>query len=309
MLAFLVYASAASCFFPLAMRQRLGVTFINAVTAAVLWALGRRSEKRRFLTTLRDWLPCVLILLAYRESGLFLSPDPAHQLDLAFIGWDNLILKNRGVLQILDFTSPWLQRYLEFCYFLCYPLVPFGLGTLYLAGYARSSEGRGSGGPHARQSDPAVPDYLGASSDRRTSDPIDHFWAAVLLATLTCYVLFPFFPLTPPRVLFHDVPGPVVAPLLRRMNFWLLDHYSVQACIFPSGHVAAVTATGLVVRAYLPRLGVAFLIAAASVAVATVYGRYHYAADAVAGALVGVAAYAIAARIRKRGTAPRAPTE
>jgi len=32
---------------------------------------------------------------------------------------------------------------------------------------------------------------------------------------------------------------------------------------------------------------------AASVAVATVYGRYHYAADALAGALVGIAAYAV----------------
>ena len=120
---------------------------------------------------------------------------------------------------------------------------------------------------------------------------MDEFWAAVLLATLFCYAVYPFFPLTPPRVLFGDVPGPHVAPLLRQLNFWLLDHYSVQACLFPSGHVAAVTATALAVRKNAPRLGVLFLFLAASVALATVYGRYHYAADAVAGALVGVAAY------------------
>jgi membrane-associated phospholipid phosphatase len=120
---------------------------------------------------------------------------------------------------------------------------------------------------------------------------MDGFWAAVLLATLFCYAVYPFFPLTPPRVLFGDVPGPHVAPLLRRLNFWLLDHYSVQACIFPSGHVAAVTAVALAVRKHAPRLGALFLFLAASVALATVYGRYHYAADAIAGALVGVAAY------------------
>jgi membrane-associated phospholipid phosphatase len=92
-------------------------------------------------------------------------------------------------------------------------------------------------------------------------------------------------------VLFGDVPGPHVEPLLRKWNFWLLDHYSVQACIFPSGHVAAVTAVALAVRRQATRLGVLFLFFAASVAVATIYGRYHYAADAVAGVVVGVAAY------------------
>jgi len=35
-----------------------------------------------------------------------------------------------------------------------------------------------------------------------------------------------------------------------------------------------------------------FIFLAASVALATVYGRYHYAADAAAGVLVGIAASA-----------------
>ena len=91
-------------------------------------------------------------------------------------------------------------------------------------------------------------------------------------------------------------------PLLRKMNFWLLDHYSVQACIFPSGHVAAVTAVALAVRKHAPRLGALFLFLAASVTLATVYGRYHYAADAVAGALVGVAAYFASNAIMPRAT-------
>jgi membrane-associated phospholipid phosphatase len=81
---------------------------------------------------------------------------------------------------------------------------------------------------------------------------------------------------------------------------WLLDHYSVQACIFPSGHVAAATAVALAVRKHAPRLGALFLFLAASVALATVYGRYHYAADAVAGALVGVAAFIASNAIKHR---------
>ncbi len=84
------------------------------------------------------------------------------------------------------------------------------------------------------------------------------------------------------------------------MNFWLLGQYGVNACVFPSGHVAGVTAAGLSVWAYLPRVGVFFLIAAVSVAAATVYGRYHYAADALAGTMVGLAAHFVSKRIHRR---------
>jgi membrane-associated phospholipid phosphatase len=77
------------------------------------------------------------------------------------------------------------------------------------------------------------------------------------------------------------------------MNLWVLNRFSVQVCLFPSGHAAAVTATALAVRADRPRLGILFCIVALNVAAATVYGRYHYLADAVAGVLVGVAAFAV----------------
>jgi membrane-associated phospholipid phosphatase len=115
---------------------------------------------------------------------------------------------------------------------------------------------------------------------------IDRYWTTILLAVLTSYVLYPFFPLTPPRVLFHDLPYRDKYFALRRLNEGLLRFNGDQPSLFPSGHVAGVTATALAVCALLPRAGIAFLIAAASVAIATVVGRYHYAVDALAGALV-----------------------
>ena len=124
----------------------------------------------------------------------------------------------------------------------------------------------------------------------------DKFWTAVLLATLFCYAVYPVFPLTPPRALFNDVPGPPVPALLRNLNLLVLDRLSVQVCLFPSGHAAAVTAAALAVRACRPRLGIVFCVVAISVAVATVYGRYHYLADAVAGVLVGIVAFAVSRR-------------
>jgi membrane-associated phospholipid phosphatase len=181
-----------------------------------------------------------------------------------------------------------LQRYLEFAYFLCYPSVPLGIGALYLA--RRVAPGF----------TPTCTVLKGGGIERRYKLAIEQFWTTVLLAVLTCYVLFPFFPLTPPRELFHDLPGPQVAPLLRGMNHWILGRYAVGASLFPSGHVAAVTAMALAIRAYLPRAGILFMVLAVSIALATVYGRYHYAADALAGGLVGITAFVISRALRQR---------
>jgi len=265
---------------------------LNVTVGCLIVALSKDDlvQRSRIASPIRDWLPALLMLLAYRESGLFIKPDPAHRLDHLFIMWDRAMLHSRWVEWALYSCAPWLQHYLEMCYLLCYPLVPLGFAALYLArtSITAQREPRGSG--------------LGADLYHEPLHPavvFDKFWTAVLLATLFCYAVYPFFPLTPPRVLFNDVPGPPVSPLLRHMNLWVLDRLSVQVCLFPSAHAAAVTATALAVRAYMPRLGILFCIAALSIAAATVYGRYHYMADAVAGVLVGVVAFVVSSRIHR----------
>ena len=306
LLGFFAYAATASFVFSLALRQRLVLLGLNLVACGLVMLLARfgTEERSPFLAIARDWIPCVLILVAYRESGLFLTPDPTHHLDYLFIRLDNALLKNSWVVGLLAATSPWLQRYLEFAYFLCYPSVPMGIGVLYLArrismrgpqgrAIAEATTGTASAATGGQCSDPAL-------IERSYRTAIEQFWTTVLLAVLTCYVLFPFFPLTPPRELFHDLPGPQVAPLLRGMNHWILGRYAVGVSLFPSGHVAAVTAMALAIRAYLPRAGAVFIVLAVSIAAATVYGRYHYAADAMAGGLVGIAAYLVSERFNWR---------
>jgi membrane-associated phospholipid phosphatase len=296
-LGFLVYTTVACLELPVPAGGRLTIIASNALTTAVIFLLARVTQEkpRGFLVAVRDWLPAVLILLAYRESGMFFIPDPAHRLDHVFVRWDSFLLQNKWVLATLSGLAPWPQVYLELAYLFCYPLVPLGLGCLLLANRKMETGnwklGSGSvhcGGPESKIQDP------------KSKFVVDHFWTAVLIATLFCYAVYPFFPLTPPRLLFHDLPGPPVPAFIRMANLWLLSNYSVQACIFPSGHVAAVTATALAVNVKRPRLGALFLVAAASVAVATVVLRYHYAADALAGVLVGCSAFAISGRIHCR---------
>ncbi len=325
-LGFLAYSTILGLELHLSLAERAIVVALNVLASAVLVSLSRIAAERpsRFLLSVRGWFPAALILLAYRESGLFFSPDPTHRLDLLFVQWDTVLLRNHWIEASFTRLAPWLQYYLEMAYLLCYPLVPLGLGCLLLAKHHSGAQAKADSSlPSAplrmtatpkchpeRSEKPALSAAKGSAFESEIrnlkSRIVDHFWTAVLVAALFCYAVYPFFPLTPPRLLFHDLPGPAVSPLLRVANFWLLGTYGVQACIFPSGHVAAVTATALVVRAYRPRLGTLFIFAAASVAAATVFLRYHYAADALAGAVVGWAAFGVSQRLfGRRGDSVR----
>jgi membrane-associated phospholipid phosphatase len=56
---------------------------------------------------------------------------------------------------------------------------------------------------------------------------------------------------------------------------------------FPSGHVAVTIAVAVGVISTLPVTGAILLGLAASISVACVVGRYHYAVDVLAGAALG----------------------
>ncbi len=301
-LGFLVYTVVACFELPTSPRERVTIVTLNMLAGAVIFLLARVTEQdsRSFLVAARDWFPAVLILFAYRESGLFFIPDPTHRLDYVFVHWDSVLLQNKWVLAALSALAPWLQYYLELAYFLCYPIVPLGLGCLLLAQRKTQAESLKLEAGSRRSQNANCKGLQSKIQNPKSKIVVDHFWTAVLIATLFCYTAYPFFPLTPPRLLFHDLPGPTVPPFLRMANLWLVGNYGVQACIFPSGHVAGVTAAALAIHAHRPRLGTTFLVAAVSVAVATVFLRYHYAADALAGALVGWAAFGISTRIHDR---------
>jgi len=65
---------------------------------------------------------------------------------------------------------------------------------------------------------------------------------------------------------------------------------------FPSGHVTSAVAIALVILALDLVAGMVFLWVAASITVATVVLRYHYAADALLGIALAVLAFAVLGR-------------
>src|SRR5947207_1953334 len=114
--------------------------------------------------------------------------------------------------------------------------------------------------------------------------------ATAPVTALPGYGLLPWLPTRPPRAV--ELPETAARSAIRALNVKILDRASVQLNTFPSGHTAASIAIALAVGSHLPLAGAVLGIVAVSIAAASVIGRYHYAADAIVGAGLAIAAFA-----------------
>lgn len=131
---------------------------------------------------------------------------------------------------------------------------------------------------------------------------------AVMLTFFACLVVFVLFPVQGPRYLR---PAPVGIPdgPVRALVLWVLEGGSSQGAAFPSSHVAVAVAQVAVMTRFYPRSSVALGVLTAGLALGAVYGGFHYATDAVAGAVVGLVAAASVPTIRAPGDPSEVVTE
>ena len=117
----------------------------------------------------------------------------------------------------------------------------------------------------------------------------DRFWTTILVTDYLCFAMLPWVQTRPPRAIGLDATW---RSSWRRINLRMLSASSVQVNTFPSGHAAEALACALLVSGGPPLVAGAMFVAAAAVAAGTVFGRYHYAADAIAGWAVGLLVWA-----------------
>lgn len=237
-------------------RNRAVILIRSAAVLVLVLTLPRLAHTSSIaLSVIRDWLPAPLMLFTYWTSGL-LAVGSNARLASALLSIDRRLLSR---LEFRPNRLPALAgQFLELAYLLCYVLVPMGLGCLYLLRL----------GCHA-----------------------EDYWAVVLPPTYVCYAAVPFFRTLPPRLHPGDPVGEPPPSPLRAFNLWILEKGSIAFNTFPSAHVAASGAAALAVFHQAPAIGMLFFAGATGIALGSVYGRYHYAADAVAGASLALVSY------------------
>ena len=256
--AFFAFLSILAWVRPLPAERRLRVTALGTLGMGLTVAaqLAHGILEPGAAAVVRDWLPAVLIILAYRQAGLC-SADTNTRLQAKLSGFDVLLLRRLKPYGN-NFTRRLLSACFEFAYLFCYPMIPLGMGALYLLGRQ----------VHA-----------------------DRFWAVVLPAAYICYGFLPFVQVLPPWMSEQIGHASVPENPFRRFNMWIVDHLSIRVDTFPSAHVAASTATAFALLSLAPPVGMAFAVLALSIAIASVVERYHYAADALLGAAVALGVF------------------
>ncbi len=213
------------------------------------------------------WVYLAFTLVAYREMDWFTPAVKDHHLDYVWIVWDRALLHDFGLQRAIESLGPLVPALLEASYLFVYAVGPLAVAILYI------------------------------------ENRVDRAGTLLLYyqaATLTAYALFPFFPSDPPRVLFPGADVPTISNWLRSSNLMLVNGYGIHSSVFPSAHVSSAYGAAFGMLAAIPEkkwIGYCMLTYATLVAIATVYGRYHYAIDAAAGFLIAVA---VAVVLRKR---------
>lgn len=232
-------------------RRRAAIVFI-AMALGGLAAFAPLAPWRNSLL-LRDWiLPAIAYLLGgYYLSGLFYVA-PMPRLETRLVALDRRL----G-------ASAWSPRlpvaaveFLEVSYLAVYAMV--GLGPLVAYAAAGVTE-------------------------------VERYWTIILTADYICFACMPWAQTRTPRALEGEAPAS--RSFVRRLNLMVLGGFSHERNTFPSGHAAEALSVVLALARASPAVAAALVPFAIGVGVGSVAGRYHFAADAIAGYAVAIAVW------------------
>lgn len=240
---------------------------LHLAAVAGLWALGRSSLPRgQVLRFVRLFLPVVVTPILYTELQTLNQLVNPGYLDGLVQGWEAAVFGEQlSVTAARRLPSLWLSEALHFGYLSYYLVVPAAAVAIYLR-----------------------------AGDRG----LERAAVTVGLAFFLCYLVFAVFPVAGPRYEFAPIRGPASEGPLFAAVHGILEAGSSKGTAFPSSHVAAAAAALLATWRDARRAFWILLVPVALLTLGTVYGRFHYAIDAVAGLAVAGLAFGVSSAVR-----------
>jgi len=236
------------------------------MTSVLVPAIHARLDEP-VMQRFRDWYIPAFLFVIYLENRRLIPLINPHDLDSWFIGFDRMLFLGRDPTLLLErFTHPFLSEILQLAYASFY-LIPF---TLTLLVYRKRSA----------------------------------FEFHVVMATLLIgfYLTFLGYYLTPvigPRFTLNHLQA---FPLTGIFSFALIrtlleDIEGVMRDCCPSGHAMIALVSVLLSRRFYPRFFPASAVWSTLVIFSTVYLRYHYVTDILAGIMLAVPVSCIIPRL------------
>jgi membrane-associated phospholipid phosphatase len=145
-----------------------------------------------------------------------------------------------------------------------------------------------------------------------------HYVSVVSFVFYVCYTIYICLPVMGPRAFFREIDGfrlpdeiqayagaPTYPDVIKQGVFyqlmaWIYRNFESPGAAFPSSHVAISLCTVWFSFLYLPRIRWPHLVVAILLCCSTVYCRYHYVVDVIAGILTVVILVPLANRLYRR---------
>jgi membrane-associated phospholipid phosphatase len=225
---------------------------------------GPRSGWARFLA---DWYPAFLFLPLYKEVEVLAAAlgnwSLTRTVQAAELGLFGAHLSIRLSQQ---YPYLWLSEALHLCYLSYVVLIPAVGGYWYFTG-------------------------------RR--EAFQQMLFLVAIGYFVSYLFFICYPVDSPYYLFNSLSGPLAQGRIFRLVHFVSDRAGARGGAFPSSHVTISTLVLLTAWARQRSLGYILLPSVVGIYVATVYGRFHYGVDVIAGWLLALAVWAAFSRVSR----------
>jgi membrane-associated phospholipid phosphatase len=208
-----------------------------------------------------DWLTLTIGPLMYVELRWIIAGLGLPHRDAAVVGWEHALFpSNPSATLAPRLHVGWLSEMLHLAYASYYLLI-------YL---------------------PPIALYVRGRRDAFVSTTL-----ALIVVYGVCFITYALFPVDGPRYLV----GAAAAPEgpIRSFVLTLLDRGSSRGTAFPSSHVAASVVASLCALRHQRSVGIVVSLVTAALTIATVYGGFHYAVDALGGVILGGLAWLVSA--------------
>jgi membrane-associated phospholipid phosphatase len=241
---------------------------LNGGLLALLVVLSRARGRGGWIGEAAEWYPLAFFVIFFEEIGALVHAFSRQWYDPLLIAADRALFGVDPTVWLERYASYWLTEAMQLAYTSYFPL------TLGVAIFLRRRHGL-----------PGLRLLMLASA----------------MTYYACYLVFIFFPIeSPHHALRHLQQVELRGGAFMALIEWIERYGRVHGGAFPSAHVAGSVVALMTAWRFAPRLGMSLAPLVALLMASTVYGRYHYAVDVLAGILFGVCGYAVASRLQSR---------
>ncbi|MCS6999716.1 MAG: phosphatase PAP2 family protein [Bacteroidota bacterium] len=277
-----IYSTLALLFYPRVPKATmiLVTNFLFAIAIVAIAWLNMATEHRG-VRLLRFFYVIPMVYPMYQQSQLLVPALHQRDYDWLLIKLDRMLFGVDPTVWFAQFANPWITEYLQVCYVSFY-LLPIAVALSFFA-------------------------------QRRTVTML-RFGRMIVFGFYVSYLAYFALPAIGPRFTLHDfhqldreLPGVWLTPYLRALvnegggiePGEPFPERVVNRDCFPSGHTMMTLLTIILAWRCRSPLRMPVTVIGASLIVATVYLRYHYVVDLIAGAIFAFAMLWLEPRVYK----------